>query len=62
MTENILEVRDLAVQFKTDFGITRALNGISFELPRGKVTAVVGESGSGKSVTANAIMLSLIHI
>ena len=56
MTDNILEIRDLAVQFKTDFGVTRALNGISFELPRGKVTAVVGESGSGKSVTANAIM------
>ena len=56
MTDNILEIRDLAVQFKTDFGVTRALNGISFELPRGQVTAVVGESGSGKSVTANAIM------
>ena len=56
MTDNILEISDLAVEFATDFGITSAVNGISFELPRGKVTAIVGESGSGKSVTANAIM------
>ena len=56
MTDNILEISDLAIEFATDFGITSAVNGISFELPRGKVTAIVGESGSGKSVTANAIM------
>ena len=56
MTDNILEISNLAVEFATDFGITSAVNGISFELPRGKVTAIVGESGSGKSVTANAIM------
>lgn len=52
----ILEVRDLEVVFKTDIGITRALAGVSFDVPHGKVTAIVGESGSGKSVTANCMM------
>lgn len=52
----VLEIQDLAVDFNTDTGITHALSGVSFNIPRGKVTAVVGESGSGKSVTANCIM------
>ena len=55
-TDNVLEIRDLAVDFKTDTGLTNALVNVSFDVPRGKVTAVVGESGSGKSVTANCIM------
>lgn len=54
--DNIVEVRDLAVRFKTDVGVTHALREVSFDVPRGKVTAIVGESGSGKSVTANCIM------
>ena len=54
--DNILEIRNLGVRFKTDTGITNALNDINFDVPRGKVTAIVGESGSGKSVTANCIM------
>jgi len=54
--DNILQVRDLAVDFTTDIGITKALNGVSFDVPRGQVTAIVGESGSGKSVTANCVM------
>ena len=56
MSDNILEIRNLRVRFKTDTGITNALNDINFDVPRGKVTAIVGESGSGKSVTANCIM------
>ena len=52
----VLKVQDLAVDFKTDTGLTHALMGVGFEVPRGKVTAIVGESGSGKSVTANCIM------
>jgi ABC-type dipeptide/oligopeptide/nickel transport system ATPase component len=55
-TDNVLEIRDLAVDFKTDTGLTNALVNVGFDVPRGKVTAVVGESGSGKSVTANCIM------
>ena len=55
-TSNVLEIRDLAVDFKTDTGLTHALVNVGFDVPRGKVTAIVGESGSGKSVTANCIM------
>ena len=56
MTQLVLEIRDLAVDFTTDTGITHALNGVSFDVARGQVTAIVGESGSGKSVTANCVM------
>ncbi|MCY3622599.1 MAG: ABC transporter ATP-binding protein [Gammaproteobacteria bacterium] len=56
MTDTVLKVRDLAVDFKTDLGTTHALVDVGFDMPRGKVTAIVGESGSGKSVTANCIM------
>ena len=56
MADNILEIRNLGVAFRTDTGITQALNDVNFDVPRGKVTAIVGESGSGKSVTANCIM------
>ncbi|MYE11848.1 MAG: ABC transporter ATP-binding protein [Gammaproteobacteria bacterium] len=52
----VLSIRDLAVEFKTDTGLTRALVDVGFDVPRGEVTAIVGESGSGKSVTANCIM------
>ena len=43
-------------EFKTTLGMVNALNGVSFDVPRGKVLGIVGESGSGKSVTARAIM------
>lgn len=56
MSDNILEIRNLGVRFRTDTGVTNALNDVNFDVPRGKVTAIVGESGSGKSVTANCIM------
>ena len=56
MTDSVLSIRDLAVEFRTDIGTTYALQGVSFDVPRGEVTAIVGESGSGKSVTANCIM------
>ncbi len=54
--ENLVEVKDLAVQFRTDEGIISAVNGVSFNIPTGQTTGLVGESGCGKSVTANAIM------
>ena len=54
--DDVLKIRDLAVNFKTDTGLTRALVDVGFDVPRGQVTAIVGESGSGKSVTANCIM------
>lgn len=52
----IVSVRDLEVEFPTTLGVVRALNGVSFDVPRGKVLGIVGESGCGKSVTARAIM------
>ena len=52
----IITVRDLQVEYKTALGTVNALNGVSFDVPRGTVLGVVGESGSGKSVTARAIM------
>src|SRR4051794_26872633 len=52
----ILSVQDLAVEYRTALGRVRALNGVTFDVPRGTVLGVVGESGSGKSVTARAIM------
>ncbi|MFD3514346.1 ABC transporter ATP-binding protein [Streptomyces sp. NPDC058657] len=55
-TAPLLEVRDLHVEFKTDEGVARAVNGVSYTVAAGETLAVLGESGSGKSVTAQAIM------
>ncbi len=56
MAEKILQVKNLSTSFFTDAGEVKAVNGISFELEKGKVLGIVGESGSGKSVTAYSIM------
>ena len=52
----MLEVNDLRTSFFTPAGEVKAVNGVSFNLDRGKVLGIVGESGSGKSVTAYSIM------
>jgi|SRR5690554_249855 len=56
MAEKIIEVKDLAISFKTQYGILQAIRGVSFDLHKGETLAIVGESGSGKSVTSRAIM------
>lgn len=52
----LLEVNNLQTQFKTDRGIVRAVDGISYRIERGETFGVVGESGAGKSVTGLSIL------
>ncbi|MEM6665033.1 MAG: ABC transporter ATP-binding protein [Pseudomonadota bacterium] len=53
---NVLEIRDLAVEFAAADGVTRAVDGVSMVVPHGKTVALVGESGSGKTVISQSIM------
>jgi oligopeptide transport system ATP-binding protein len=53
---NLLEVKDLRTYFKTEDGLVKAVDGISFNLKRGETLGIVGESGSGKSVTNLSII------
>jgi len=56
MPENLLEVRNLTVDFHTAQGTVHAVRNVSWHLDRGESLAILGESGSGKSVSASAIM------
>ena len=52
----LLDVQNLKVAFHTEQGVIHAVDGISFEIEKGKTLGIVGESGCGKSVTSLAIM------
>ncbi|MCB1709300.1 MAG: ATP-binding cassette domain-containing protein, partial [Halioglobus sp.] len=52
----LLDVQDLAVSFVTRNGTNKAVDGISFSVELGKITAIIGESGSGKSVACYSLL------
>lgn len=56
MSDTLVQIKNLSVEFRTDDGIVNAVKSISFDIPRGKTVGLVGESGSGKSVTSLALM------
>ena len=56
MTDNLLEIRNLQTYFFTDDGVVKAVDDVTFSIPRGKTLGVVGESGCGKSVTSLSVM------
>ncbi|RYF91450.1 MAG: ABC transporter ATP-binding protein, partial [Chitinophagaceae bacterium] len=56
MSEPLLRITDLQVDFNSALGITTAIKDVSFQVERGEIVAIVGESGSGKSVTSLSIL------
>ena len=56
MSDVLLSIRNLSIEFRTENEIVRAVDNLSLDIPLGKTVGLVGESGSGKSVTAFSIM------
>jgi peptide/nickel transport system ATP-binding protein len=56
LADNIIEVRNLCIEFPLKKGTLHAVQHVNFDIPRGEITALVGESGSGKSTLASGIL------
>jgi oligopeptide/dipeptide ABC transporter ATP-binding protein len=56
LSKPLIEIKNLNVQFATEYGIVRAVNGVDLSVAEGQTVGIVGESGCGKSVTALAVM------
>ncbi len=55
MRELVLAVKDLAIEYRTARGVVRAVDGVSFDVPKGAIVGLVGESGCGKTTVARSI-------
>ena len=60
-SDAVLTIDNLKVTFDTEEGLVRAVDGVSLEMARGRITGIVGESGCGKSVTSLAILRLIQH-
>jgi oligopeptide transport system ATP-binding protein len=56
VSEPLLDVRDLCTEFRTEEGVVRAVDGVSFRIDRGEIVGLVGESGCGKSVASLSVL------